>query len=124
MTVGTSKLVARLQAAHGDEVRAVASYDRESYDLHYIDSEARANYSPAEMDAIYDDVVLQDLNRPIHEDLFTDIGAVRGKIRLFENGTVAHFWPTGDEDGVFVAFGPGADPGLRSLLNLVEEFYA
>jgi hypothetical protein len=118
------RLLARLEAEYGDAVRAVATYDHEGYTVHHVDEDAAARYSTAEMDAIYDDVVLADVEQPLQEELFDDLGPVRGKLRLFEDGTVAHFWPTETEAGLFLAFDATADPGVRGLLDLAREFYA
>jgi hypothetical protein len=121
---GAAALVARLRETHGGSVRAVATYDRDGYTLRYATAAVREGYSEPEMDAIYDDVVLQDVGQPLQERLFDDIGAVRGAIRLFEDGTVAHFWPTDGTEGLFVAFDAEADPGVRSLLDLAATYYS
>jgi hypothetical protein len=124
VSTNADRLLERLEAEYGAALSAVASYDRDDYTVHYVDDRVAAQYSTAEMDAIYDDVVLSDVGQPLQEQLFDDLGAVRGKIRLFEDGTVAHFWPTETDEGLFLTFDASADPGVRGLLDLAREFYA
>ena len=72
---------------------------------------------------IYDELMMQEFTIPVEEDLFSDMGDVHGQFRLFEEGTVAHFWPSDDKQGVFVAFDSSADPSVRTLLEVISEFY-
>lgn len=123
METHAESAVDELEAEFGDTLRAIATYDRDGYEVQYLGAKAEANYDELDLDAIYDDVVLQDLERPFQEQLFDDLGDVRGKIRLFEDGTVAHFWPTGERKGVFVGFDADADPGVRSLFEMVGDVY-
>ena len=67
--------------------------------------------------------MLQDISHPFYEGLFSDMGEIRGQLRVFENGTVAHFWPSEDDEGVFLTFDSSADPSVRNLLKLISEFY-
>ena len=124
MTVQSDQLVNSLQSEYGETLRIIATYDRDEYKLHYTSSAVDANYSEGDIGDIYDDIVMQDVTQPFLEGLFSDLGDVRGKLRVFENGTVAHFWPSEDEKGVFLTFDDSADPSVRSLLELVTEFYS
>lgn len=117
-------VVDELCKEYGSAVRAIATYDHDGYTLQYTGETVREEYSPSSIENIYDDLVIQDLNHGFQEELFTDMGEVRGKFRLFEHGTVAHFWPTDDDDGLFVAFDETVDPGARTLLSIVEQYYA
>ena len=123
MSKQSTQLVDSLQAEYGEVLRVVATYDRDTYELHYTSPDIDANYSESNFDEIYDDVVIQDVAQPFHEELFSDMGDVRGKLRVFADGTVAHFWPSEDDEGVFLAFDSSADPSVRSLLELISEFY-
>jgi len=123
MSPQSAQLVNSLQSEYDEALRAVATYDRDGYELHYTSSDIDANYSESDIDDIYDDVVIQDIAQPFHETLFSDMGDVRGKMRVFEDGAVAHFWPSEDDEGVFLAFDNSADPSVRSLLELINEFY-
>jgi len=123
MASRSTRLVDELQSTYDGRLRAIATYDRDGYELHYTSADVDANYSQDDIDDIYDDVVIQDIAQPFHEDLFSDMGDVRGKMRVFEDGTVAHFWPSENEEGVFLAFDSSADPSVRSLLELIGEFY-
>lgn len=119
-----TQLVDEIQSVYGEGVRAVATYDRDDYEVHYTSPSIDTNYSAKEIEDIYDDVVFQDIAQLHHEDLFSDMGDVRGKLRVFEGGTVGHFWPSEDDAGVFVSFDSSADPSVRSLLELISEFYS
>ncbi|RNJ26297.1 hypothetical protein [Halosegnis longus] len=118
-------LVEQLRERHGDGLRVVATYNEGSYEIHYIDEDATDAYTTVDFDDIHDDVVLQDIEQPFQESLFHELGEIRGKLRLFEDGLVAHFWPTGDvSDGVFVAFGTDTEVSPRALLTLAEQHYS
>ncbi|GGM56380.1 hypothetical protein J2752_000859 [Halarchaeum rubridurum] len=119
----TTALVERLREAYGDGLRAVATYDREGYTVHYRDAAVTAAYDDPDLDAIYEDVVLGDVNRGFEETLFDDLGDVEGKLRLFADGTVAHFWPRSDDAGVLVAFDGSVDVAVRTLHGIVGEHY-
>lgn len=117
-------LVKQLRERHGDGLRVVATYNEEGYDIHYIDENATDAYTTADFENIHDDVVLQDIEQPFQESLFHELGEIRGKLRLFEDGLVAHFWPTGDmSDGAFVVFGTDTEVAPRALLTLAEQHY-
>jgi len=113
-----------LRTRYGDGLRAVVTYDREGYEVHYLGEQADRNYSEADIDAIYDDIVLHEIAHDFQEALFDDMGEIEGKLRLFEDGTVAHFWPEDDDSGVFVGFDDSVDPGIRELVELATEYYA
>ncbi|MCX2819723.1 hypothetical protein EGH25_10225 [Haladaptatus sp. F3-133] len=116
-------VVSELRERYPGSVRAVATYDQDSYSLQYSAEGIDDEYSPEDIESIYDDVVLQDVGSVFHETLFHEMGDVRGKIRIFENGTVAHFWPTDDEEGLFVSLDGDADPGIRTLYGIAEGYY-
>jgi hypothetical protein len=124
MTAAHQDLIDTLQNKYDSALRAVATYDQDDYTLRYADEGVSEEYSPSDIDSIYEDLVIQDINHGFQEQLFTDLGEVRGKFRLFKQGTVAHFWPTDSDEGLFVAFDETADPGPRTLLSIAEEYYA
>jgi hypothetical protein len=124
MSTDSDDLVMRLQSEYGAALRAVATYTNDDYEIHYARADVENHYSVADKDTIYNDVVLQDAEHLFHEALFDDMGQVRGKVRLFEDGTVAHFWPTDAEEGVFVATDSSTDLDVRELLGIAREFYA
>jgi hypothetical protein len=115
--------VERLRDRYEGTVRAVAEYDRDDYDLLYIDEETAGTYSPADRDEIYEDVVLEEIAYGHDEALFEDMGTIQGKLRVFEGGLAVHFWPD-DSTGVFLAFDESADPGVRTLQEMVLEMAA
>ena len=123
MTVQSTQLVESLQSEYGGALRAVATYDRDGYKLHYTSLAVDANYSEGDIGDICDDVVLQDVSQPFLDGLFSDLGDIRGKLCVFEDGTVAHFWPSADDEGVFLTLNSSADSSVRSLLALISEFY-
>mgnify|MGYP007124883238 FL=1 len=118
-----SEIASELRDEYGDSVRTIATYDKESYTVHYSEDDVDQNYSEEEIEKIYDDVVLQEVGKVFQEELLHDMGDIVGKFRLFENGTVAHFWPTDGDKGVYVAFDGSADPGVRGLYEITERYY-
>ncbi len=116
-------LIEELEAEYGESLRALATYDRSGYELHYLSERTDRNYSLDDIEEIYDDVVLQDVEHGFHEELFDDMGEILGKVRLFEDGVVAHFWPTDDDDGVFMTFDASADVSVWSLYDFAERYY-
>ncbi len=81
------------------------------------------NYLEGDIGDIYDDIVIQDVSQPFVEGLFSDLGEIRGQLRVFEHRSVAHFWPSEDDEGVFLTLDSSADPSVRSLLALISKFY-
>jgi hypothetical protein len=120
----SSELTERLLSTYDGALRVIATYDREEYELHHTEPDVEVKYSQNDLDEIYDELMMQEFTMPVHEDLFSDMGDVRGQFRLFEEGTVAHFWPSEDRQGVFVAFDGSADPSVRTLLETISEFYS
>jgi len=118
------EFVQELRSRYDDEVRAVATYTEDGYEMLYTIEPVDEEYTIEDLTAIHDDVVLQDIEQPFQESLFHDLGDIQGKVRLFDGGTVAHFWPEGDSDGVLVVLGPNADIALRSLLDLAKSYYS
>jgi hypothetical protein len=51
------------------------------------------------------------------------MGDTKGKIRLFNGGFVAHFWPTEEEDGLFISFRGEAEVSLQGLCELLDDKY-
>jgi hypothetical protein len=103
--------------------RVIATYDREEYEVHHTEPDVDVKYSQNDIEDVYDELMMQEFTIPVEEDLFSDMGDVRGQFRLFEEGTVAHFWPSDDKQGVFVTFDSSADPSARTLLEVISEFY-
>jgi hypothetical protein len=124
MTDDSAALVAELRDAYDESLRALATYDRTEYELHYLKEGIEEEYDPGDIENIYDDVVLQDIQHAFHEDLFGDMGEVKGKLRLFEGGVVAHFWPTDESDGVFMVFDETADVAVWALYEFADRYYS
>lgn len=122
------QIVRHLRLQHRGALQMVAAYNQDTYRILYdaedADGEASSDVDvDREMECIYDDLILEEIEKPFQEEIFTDEGSVRGKIRIFERKTVAHFWPTEDKDGLFVSFTEDADPGVRSLLSVAQAYY-
>jgi len=113
-------LLDSLEAEYGDSVRMLVEYTESEYEVLYISESAEEAYPEKDRAEIVDDVVLQEIALGHEEALFHELGGIRGKLRLFEEGVVAHFWP-GDQPGVLVSFDADSDPQPRSLLGLVRD---
>ena len=113
-----AELVERLRDRYGDAIRAVAEYDRDGYELLYIDDESAATYSMADRDDIYEDVLLEEIASEREEQLFDDMGDAQGQVRVFEDGLAAHFC-LDHATGIFIAFDGSADPRIHTLRETV-----
>ena len=119
-----ARLVDRLQDRYGDALRAVATYDQDDYELLYVGTAAAENYSATDREEIHEDVILEELMVPQDEQLFDDMGDIRGKVRVFDEGLVVHFWPASDDEtGLFVGFDGSADPRIATLYHIFETTY-
>lgn len=87
----SSELTERLLSMYDGALRVIATYNDEGYKIHYAEPSIDLNYSLTDVEDIYDELMMQEFIMPVHEDLFNDMGDVRGQFRLFEQGTVAHF---------------------------------
>lgn len=123
MTDDADELVTALESTYGDALYAVATYTREEYDVHYLAEATADAYTELDIEDIYDEVVLQGLEHDFHESLFHEMGDVRGQIRLFDAGIVAHFWPTDGDDGLLVAVDRDADVNVWKLYGHAEDYY-
>lgn len=122
------QIVRHLRLQHRGTLQLVAAYNDDTYRVLYdaedTDGDASSDAQVGrEMACIYDDLMLEEVEMPFQEQIFTDEGSVEGKIRIFDSKTVAHFWPTEGKDGLFVSFDADADPGVRSLLSVAQAYY-
>jgi len=116
-------IVSELREEYGGTVRVIAEYDKEGFEILYSRDEVLEEYSDENIEEIFDDLVLEELDMPHQEDLFGDMGEVQGKIRLFEEGYVAHFWPTEDEEGLLVTLDSEANPNVHNLYETAERHH-
>jgi hypothetical protein len=119
----SSELTKQLLSVYDGALRVIATYDREEYKVHHTEPDIDAKYSQNDIEYIYDRLMMKESTIPFQEKLFIDMWNVHGQFRLSEEGTIAHFWPSDDKQGVFVTFDSSADPSVRTLLEVISEFY-
>ncbi|KTG08962.1 hypothetical protein AUR64_14230 [Haloprofundus marisrubri] len=83
-----SVLLTALQDETGDSLRTVAygNFESREYNLLYADAETIQQYSAADIDAIVDDLALEQLAAERQTELYEPIGDLELTIRVFEEG--------------------------------------
>ena len=110
-------LVESLRAELGNGLRAVAEYDRETFELRYLRDDVRDDYPDETQEEVWDDILLQEVAMDRIEQLYVEMGDTRGNIEILEDAAVAHFWPE-EAPGVFLTFDRTANPGIYTLERL------
>lgn len=106
--------VATLQADVGDNLRAVAEYDADGYDVFYARDDVAARL-PKVAEEIHEDLILQGIGRERLEDLF-DAGDLHCSMHRFDDLTAFHF-VAGRYTGLFVSVDSDADVPLKSFAS-------
>ena len=119
---GNNDNTRRGRQIYDDPVRVVATYSKDTYEIHYLSESIENNYTRQEMDKIHEDIVLQDIERSYQEKLFKDMGGIEGKVRMFEDGIVAHFYETDRDTGFFITLDASISPRVRTLYEIAEEY--
>ena len=114
-----SGLVDALRDLVGNDLRVVASYDREGYDVVYTrgDVDERvATYA----DAVHDELVLQGIGRDHLEDLFA-AGDLHCFMHRFDAMTAFHF-AQAEYRGLFVSIDSDASFDLAEFSETVRAY--
>ncbi|MFC7135442.1 DUF7522 family protein [Halobaculum litoreum] len=98
----TDALVADLRAEVGDALRAVGSYDGDTYHVTYLRDDVATALDDDDLDAIRQGAVFDSLERDYYERLFSVAGAFQATVRRFERAVVVEV-PTGTGGGVLVS---------------------
>ena len=106
------ELMEYLEDSVGENVRAVAHYDRDAEVIEVNDELD----DPVEADVaeIIDDLRLQDVGQTRQEGLYS-VGSLYCTIRAFDDALVVHFIQ-GDTRGTMISLEPATAPGLTDFV--------
>lgn len=112
-------LVETLRDAIGDDLRVVAKYDRDGYDIVYSRDGLTGRVDDRAPD-IHDELVLQGIGREHLEGLF-DAGDLQCSMHRFDDLTAFHFVQNG-YTGIFISIDSDASVDLVAFTEMVEAF--
>lgn len=95
------ELVAEMEAEVGDALRSVATYENQSYEMHYFREDVETDYTEVELARLYEQVEIEGMGYDHFQELF-HTGRLEYAIYGFETALMFHF-PTGAFSGLFVA---------------------
>ena len=107
------ELLGYLEESVGENVRAVAHYDRESADIQTADG-IGSGVDQEHVGEIIDDLRLQDITQTREESLY-QVGSLYCTIRAFDDALVVHFIQ-GDTRGTMISLEPATAPGLTDFI--------
>jgi hypothetical protein len=100
----------------------VATYTKDTYKVHYLSPSVEERYTEEEVERIHEDVVLQDIERSYQERMLKGMGEIEGKVRMFEDGIVAHFYEVDKDMGFFISVDDSISPRVKTLYEIAEEY--
>lgn len=112
-------LASFLQDRVGDNLRSVAHYDADSYDVVYLRDDVADQYSETDHDRVSREARLESVDREHQEDLYVH-GRLECTVRAFENAVEMHF-PVDDASGVTVALDAEALTAHRTFVGRCLE---
>lgn len=112
---GENTLVDELRALAGDELRVIAEYDRDGYQIRFVRDDVSARLRDR-ADDIHRDLVLEGISREHLEDLF-DAGNLHCTMHRFDEVTAFHFAET-EYRGLFVSVDSDADVPMASFADI------
>jgi len=112
-------LVGDLQAHVGDALRAVATYDECGYHFLHLRPDVEQSYSAGEIQAVYEDLVIQGLSREYMEGLF-HAGGLRCSIYGFDDASMFHFIEEGYA-GLFVSIDADVELNLDTIISTCKD---
>jgi hypothetical protein len=112
--LGEDTLVDELRALAGDELRMVAEYDRDGYEIRFVRDDVSARLAE-QADDIHRDLVLEGISREHLEDLF-DAGDLHCTMHRFDELTAFHF-AEAEYRGLFVSVDSDADVPMASFAD-------
>lgn len=108
--------------SYNDPVRAVATYSRDRYNLHYVSSSVKESYTKEEIEKLQEEAMLEGIERSYQEELFKEMGEIQGVVRMFEDGIVANFYGSDSGNGVLISIDDGINPKINTLYEIAEEY--
>lgn len=85
-------LVDDLSEALDDELRVVATYENDEYDLHHMREDIREEYSKTELDRVFRQISIEGMGYENFQELF-HVGQMDCALYGFERALIFHFPP-------------------------------
>jgi len=101
MQIDHDELVAEMEAELGDALRPVATYESQSYEMHYFREDVEADYTEAELARLYEPVEIEGMGYEHFQKHF-HTGNLECAIYGFEPALMVHF-PWDPFAGLFVS---------------------
>jgi hypothetical protein len=111
-----SELPGLLREELGESLRVVATHHERAYDFVYLRNDVEAKYSQGEFQKIFEDLVLEGMERNHFEQLF-HIGALEGGAWGFEEAAVVYF-PGEGYSGLVVSIDRNGPINIDRLIKL------
>lgn len=113
------RLIPALEAETDGALRTVATYSEAGYDLHHLREDVENVYSTEEIDAVYEDLLLDNMNRAYLERLF-HAGRLECTVLGFEDAVMLHF--SGEvHSGLFVSVDRVPDIEVLSIIETCKD---
>lgn len=103
----------------GDELRSVASYDEDGFDLRYVRDDVDALYDDRDYARVFRTLRLEAMDRPTQDSLYAH-GDLLCTYRVYEDATVIHV-ATSETQGVLVSVDTGADVDMRATTDRIID---
>lgn len=103
----------------GDELRSVASYDDDGFELRYIRDDVDALYDDRDYARVFRTLRLEAMDRPTQDSLYAH-GDLLCTYRVYEDATVIHV-ATSETQGVLISVDTGADVDMRTTTDRIIE---
>jgi hypothetical protein len=113
-------LVHGVRERTGSNLRSIALYGPDSYDVIFLRDDVEANYLSAEIDEIHDEMVLEDLGIGYLEELF-NAGDLVCSTHVFEDGVMMHLAGEGHH-GLFLSFDPGPTVDILDVGEFAKDW--
>lgn len=115
-----SGLVSALRAEVGDDLRVVAEYTDEGYDIHYVRDDIERRIEALDTDRIHQELILQGIGKEHLETLF-DGGRLQCSVHRFDELTACHFVET-ESAGSYVSIESDATLQFRSFVQTCKQY--
>lgn len=103
----------------GEELRSVASYDEDGFELRYVRDDVDALYDDRDYARVFRTLRLEAMDRPTQDSLYAH-GDLLCTYRVYEDATVIHV-ATSETQGVLVSVDTGADVDIRTTTDRIIE---
>lgn len=113
------ELATFLESQVGDNLRSVAYYDGEEYDVTYVRDDVASEYSPDEVERVFEDIRLEGFTKPHQEGLYHH-DSLNCTMRCFDDAVEMHF-ALNDRRGIAVAFDAEALSAQRTFVGRCLE---